>query len=154
MRRLFFELRRYDGAQRLGIDRPLRYQIIQGDEAHGAATVGDGNAADAMLLHQLHDIGKIGCDVTGDDILRHELGQGGACRIETVAEYGERKIAIGDNPGEPARVAHQDRADMIVGHGSCGLLDFRLPGQDYHPRPAEGLKRHVHLLTTISASPS
>ena len=57
----------------------------------------------------------------------------------STASARSRSVTI---PGEPARVAHQHRADMIVGHGAGGLIGLGLAVQGDEFRAAKALKRH------------
>jgi hypothetical protein len=64
-----------------------------------------------------------------------------------MSQDGKGQVAIGHNACEPLWVAHQDRADVVVGHGAGGLVGFGLPVEGDDLASAKTLKRHWSLLT-------
>jgi hypothetical protein len=59
-----------------------------------------------------------------------------------VTQDGKSQVAVGHNAGKPLWVAHQDGADMIVGHGARGLIGFGLAVEGDELGSAKALKRH------------
>ncbi len=119
-----------------GVREELRlFDILDGDEA-GAAVfpVDDHQLLDAVLVQEA--LGILARDVLAH---RHQLVLGHQLGDRLVGIAGKAHIAVGDDAGEPAAAAFDDRnaRDLVVGHQpqrvGQGLVRVDRHRVDHHP---------------------
>jgi hypothetical protein len=80
---------------------------------------------DHRLLH-----GRVGRD--RDDVRRHDVGHPRGLRVDSVADYPAKDVALGEYPHDAARVDDDHAADPVLVHLGHGVGDCDRRGHGVH----------------------
>jgi hypothetical protein len=118
---------RLSDAARRRVLQHERRQVADRDDAHEIVALDHGQMAEAAVEHQ--DDRVLGRVVGADRLRMGRHAVGDARVVAETTRDGAQDVALGQDPGQPAMIQHEDRADVAVDH-PLGDFDDRHVGLD------------------------
>ena len=117
------ELCPHDRGEPCHVDRLVRQQVVESDDAHQGVTIDDGNAAYAAADHGVGGFIHARGDGQDFDRARGDGAQRELERVLVMVNEGETDVPIRDQPHEIPPLAQDDGADVVVLHGAGCIVN-------------------------------